>query len=139
MSDANEEIRGRVVTRVDEQAIEVSDERDRVRAVVSEAVEAYQRAAHLGRSRALADPSGMVERVMRSVADFGPLTDLLHRDDLEEVFIEGSRVSYLEAGGRLRALDEPTSERENRQVPSPGRLRPPPRRFQPTGPGPGTG
>jgi pilus assembly protein CpaF len=116
VSDAYEEIRRRVVSAVEEQALEVSADRSSVRSVVSTAVDEYQRRAHLGRSRALVDPSGMIERVLRSVADFGPLTALLERDDLEEVFIEGSRVTYLEAGGRLRALEEPTSERENRQV-----------------------
>ncbi|MFP3914161.1 MAG: CpaF family protein [Actinomycetota bacterium] len=116
MSAAYEEIRQRVVARVEEESIDVTVDRPRVRAVVGEAVDAYQRHAHLGRSRALADPAGMVDRVMRSVADLGPLTDLLERGDVEEVFIEGSRVTYLDAAGRLRALEEPTSERENRQV-----------------------
>ncbi|HEX2154832.1 MAG TPA: ATPase, T2SS/T4P/T4SS family [Acidimicrobiia bacterium] len=116
MSDAYEEIRRRAVVMVEEKGIDAATDRAGVRAVVGGAVDDYQRRAHLGRSRALADPSGMVERVMRSVADFGPLTDLLTRPDLEEVFIEGSRVTYIDGGGRLRALDQPTSERENRQV-----------------------
>jgi pilus assembly protein CpaF len=116
VSDAYEQIRRQVVSRVEEQALDVATDRPRIRSVVSGAVEEYQHRAHLGRSRALADPAGMIDRVLRSVADFGPLTELLERHDLEEVFIEGSRVTYLEGSGRLRALDEPTSERENRQV-----------------------
>lgn len=116
MNDAYEDIRRRAVRLVEEGAIDTSQDREAVRKVVRGAVEEYQRQAHLGRGRALADPGEMLERVVRSVADFGPLTDLLARPDLEEVFIEGSRVSYLDAGGRLRALDQPTSERENRQV-----------------------
>lgn len=115
-TDAYEEIRRSSVASVEERGIDVADDREVARAVVSAAVDAYQRRAHLGRSRALADPSGMVDRVLRSVADFGPLTDLLHRADLEEVFIEGSRVTYIDGSGRLRALDQPTSERENRHV-----------------------
>lgn len=115
MSDAYEVIRRRSVALVEERGIDGTD-RAALRAVVSGAVDDYQRGAHLGRSRALADPSGMIERVLRSIADLGPLTELLERPDLEEVFIEGSRVSYLDSTGRLRALDQPTSERENRQV-----------------------
>lgn len=115
MSDAYEVIRRRSVALVEERGIDGTD-RAAVRAVVSGAVDDYQRGAHLGRSRALADPSGMIERVLRSIADLGPLTELLERPDLEEVFIEGSRVSYIDSTGRLRALDQPTSERENRQV-----------------------
>ncbi|HJR90890.1 MAG TPA: ATPase, T2SS/T4P/T4SS family [Acidimicrobiia bacterium] len=116
MSDAYEEIRRRVVSVVEERGIDVAGDRPVTRAVVGEAVDEYQRRAHLGRGRALADPAGMVERVLRSVAEFGPLTGLLARDDLEEVFIEGSRVTYIDSTGRLRALDQPTSQRENRQV-----------------------
>ncbi len=116
MSDAYEEIRRRAVALVEERGIDVTADRNAARAVVSGAVEDYQRRAHLGRSRALADPAGMIDRVLRSVAEFGPLTDLLARPDLEEVFIEGSRVTFIDSAGRLRALDQPTSERENRQV-----------------------
>ena len=35
---------------------------------------------------------------------------------MEEIFIEGDRVSYLEAGGWLRALDSPSTEEENRRL-----------------------
>ena len=58
----------------------------------------------------------MVHRVLRSVTDFGPFTDLLARRDVEEIFVEGPRVTYLDASGRLRGLAEPTSEDENRQI-----------------------
>ena len=54
--------------------------------------------------------------MLRSVTDFGPLTDLLARRDVEEIFVEGARVTYLDASGRLRGLAEPTSEEENRQM-----------------------
>ena len=115
MSDAYEEIRRRSVGLLEEMGVDAAD-RLKVRELVSDAVSEYQRRAHMGRGRALADPAEMIERVVRSVADYGPLTELLSRSDLEEVFIEGSRVTYLDSSGRLRALDEPTSERENRQV-----------------------
>ena len=58
----------------------------------------------------------MVDRVLRSITDFGPLTDLLARRDVEEIFLEGARVSYLDGSGRLRGLTVPTSEEENRQM-----------------------
>lgn len=116
MSDAYEVIRRRAVALVEERGIDVVEDKSETRRVVAGAVEDYQRRAHLGGDRALADPAGMTERVLRSVAEYGPLTQLLARPDLEEVFIEGSRVTYLDSSGRLRALDQPTSERENRQV-----------------------
>lgn len=116
MSDAYEEIRQRSVALVEKRGIDPGRHRQAARSVVAEAVDDYQTRSHLGGGRSLVDPTGMIDRVLRSVAEFGPLTDLLGRSDLEEVFIEGSRVTYIDTQGRLRALDQPTSERENRQV-----------------------
>ena len=45
-----------------------------------------------------------------------PAHRLLARRDVEEIFVEGARVSYLDGSGRLRGLAEPTSEEENRQI-----------------------
>ena len=87
-----------------------------VRTEVERAVDDYQRRARLGEEFPLGDPAAMVHRVLRSVTDFGALTDLLARRDVEEIFVEGARVTYLDGGGRLRGLAEPTSEEENRQM-----------------------
>jgi pilus assembly protein CpaF len=58
----------------------------------------------------------VAEQLMRAITDFGPLTELLARRDVEEIFLEGARVSYLDATGRLRGLAVPISEHEIRQV-----------------------
>ena len=58
----------------------------------------------------------MMQRVLRSITDLGPLTELLARHDVEEIFVEGARVTYLDTSGRLRGLAEPTTEDENRQI-----------------------
>ncbi|MBA2528710.1 MAG: CpaF family protein, partial [Euzebyales bacterium] len=87
-----------------------------VRSAVVEAVEAYQRRAHLGDGAALRDPRDMVARLLRSITAYGALTDLLSRPDVEEVFIEGPRVSYIDRSGRLQGLAVPTTAEENRQV-----------------------
>ncbi|CAN5282534.1 N/A [soil metagenome] len=113
---AYEEIRQRALDLVETTRIDPVKDREAARAVVSTSVDEYQRRAHLGEGRALHNPSEMVDRVMRSVSELGPLTDLLARRDIEEIFIEGGRVSYLDASGRLRGLDQPTSEIENRHV-----------------------
>jgi pilus assembly protein CpaF len=65
---------------------------------------------------ALSDPATMVVRVTQAICDFGPLSSLFGRSDVEEIFIEGDRVLYLDQGGRLRGLAAPTTEAENRQV-----------------------
>ena len=80
------------------------------------AVDDYERDSRLGLSLPLGEPDAMVERVVSAVTDFGPLTELLARTDVEEVFVEGGRVSYLDTAGRLRGLTVPTSEEENRRI-----------------------
>lgn len=110
------EIRRRTLEIVDEQRIDAETERDKVVKAAADAVADYQRRAQLGETRSLGDPNAMVERVVRSVADFGALTALLARDDIEEIFIEGATVSFIDGSGRLRRLSEPISEDETRQV-----------------------
>lgn len=114
--NAYEVIRREAVALIEERRIDPSLDRARARAVVAEAVDDYQRRAHLGQTRALRDTVEMTDRVLRSIAEFGPLTELLSRPDIEEVFIEGSRVSYIDGTGVLKALTVPTTEPENRQV-----------------------
>lgn len=113
---AYDDIRREVIAQLERDRLDPDRDRDSVRQLVASAVDAYQRRAHLGESRALVDPGEMADRVMTSVTSFGPLSDLLARDDVEEIFIEGSRVTYLDAAGRLQGLRVPTTEDENRQV-----------------------
>lgn len=113
---AYEEIRRHALALVEELRVDTAGSRSEVVEVVTRAVDDYQRRAHLGDGRPLGNPADMVDRVTRSLADFGPLTDLLARSDVEEVFIEGARVTYIDGSGRLRRLDEPTSAEENLHV-----------------------
>ncbi|HVR32608.1 MAG TPA: ATPase, T2SS/T4P/T4SS family [Acidimicrobiia bacterium] len=110
------DIRRRTIEIIDEQRIDAERDRDKVVQAAADAVGDYQRRAHLGEARALGDPAAMIDRVVRSVADFGVLTALLVRDDIEEIFIEGSTVSFIDGTGRLRRLSDPTTEAETRQV-----------------------
>lgn len=114
--DAYDAIRRDVLVRLERRRLRPEADLEEVRSEVHRAVDDYQRRAHLGEEVPLSDPSGIVERVLRSITDFGPLTELVARRDVEEIFIEGSRVSYLDGSGRLRGLATPTSEEENRQI-----------------------
>lgn len=114
-ADAYDAIRRDVLAHIEMQPGS-SDDPAIVRSEVQVAVESYQRRAQLGEAVPLSDPGAMVERVIRSVVDLGPLTALIRRRDVEEIFIEGSRVSYLDTAGVLRGLEFPTSEHENRQI-----------------------
>jgi pilus assembly protein CpaF len=114
--DAYDVIRREVHVRIDRRRLRPDVDLDAVRSEVDATVDEYQRAALLGAHLPLADPSDLADRVLRSITDLGPLTELLARRDVEEIFIEGARVSYLDGSGRLRGLAVPTSEDENRQV-----------------------
>ncbi|HSL27016.1 MAG TPA: ATPase, T2SS/T4P/T4SS family [Acidimicrobiia bacterium] len=116
VAPAYDEIRRRALEMVESTRIDPTADRDATRALVTGVVEEYQRRAHLGHGRALHDPHEMVERILRAVSELGPLTELLRRGDVEEVFIEGARVAYLDNAGRLRGLDQPSSEPENRHL-----------------------
>jgi pilus assembly protein CpaF len=118
--DAYTSIRRAVLEAVEAAKLDPRSDTDAVRALVVKAVEGYQRAAHAGTlaagAMALSDPATMVVRVTQAICDFGPLSSLFERTDVEEIFIEGDRVLYLDQAGRLRGLAAPTTEAENRQV-----------------------
>jgi pilus assembly protein CpaF len=114
--DAYREIRRRALERIDGAGLDPVTDSGSLLSLLEETVEDYQRMAHLGDGRSLADPEETVRRLFQSVSAHGPLGDLLDREDVEEIFIEGDRVSYLEAGGWLRGLESPTTEEENRLV-----------------------
>jgi pilus assembly protein CpaF len=114
--DAYDMVRLEVLAAMERRRLHPESDLAEVRAEAQRAVEEFQRRARLGEEFTLADPGSMVERVVRSISDFGPLTDLLARGDVEEIFIEGPRVSFLDVDGRLRGLGLPTTEEENRVV-----------------------
>lgn len=122
-TDAFEAIRRAVMERLDapRPADEphpdgADDDRRRIHAETLRTVEEYGRAARAGTVAPLRDPGAMVERVVRAVTGGGPVAALLARDDVEEVFVDGDRVTYLDDRGVLRGLAEPTSEAENRRL-----------------------
>lgn len=116
--NAYETIRQRSLERIDAEKLDPNHDVGRINGVVANAVDEYQALAHQGAHgrRALRDPAEMVRRVLRSITRFGALTDLFERPEIEEVFIEGDRVTYIDGDGRLQSLTTPTSEEENAQV-----------------------
>lgn len=102
--------------RVEQRRIDPGSDPEAVRTAVQEAVEEYQRLAHVGEARPLRSAAEMVDRLIRSISGFGALTELLADAQVEQIFIEGARVSYQDASGRLRALQQPTTEEEMRHL-----------------------
>jgi pilus assembly protein CpaF len=115
-TDAYEDIRLHALGRIERRRLRADTDTDAVRVEVEHAVDDYQRRAQLGEVVPLGDPYDMTQRVLSSVTDFGPLSELLARSDVEEIFVEGARVSYLDTTGRLRGLTVPTTEGENRRI-----------------------
>jgi pilus assembly protein CpaF len=116
MTVAYDIIRRDALARVERRRLQPATQSTEVRAEIEGAVDAYQRRARLGDEIPLGDATVMIERVLRSIIDLGPLSGLLERRDVEEIFVDGARVTYLDDGGRLRGLTEPTTEEENRQI-----------------------
>lgn len=114
--DAYDVIRRDALVRVERRRLRPDADLDEVRSEIERAVDDYQRRAHLGEEIPLGEPREMAERILRSITDLGPLTELVARRDVEEIFIEGGRVSYLDTAGRVRGLAVPTTEEENRQI-----------------------
>lgn len=114
--DAYDTIRRDALTGMERRRLRPEADLGEIRAEIERAVDDYQRRAHLGEEVPLGEPREMVERVLRSITDLGPITELVARRDVEEIFIEGPRVSYLDGSGRIRGLTLPTTEEENRQV-----------------------
>ncbi len=110
------ELRHRVAEEIEERKLTPERDRAAIQSLVGEAVRSYQTAAHAGDTRALRDPTDMARRLWHAIAGFGPITDLLERPDVEEIFIEGDRISYIGESGRLEALMAPTTEVENRLI-----------------------
>ena len=118
LPNAYESIRQRALEVIDAEKLDPHFDSARISGVVSDAVDEYQALAHQGAQgrRALRDPAEMVRRVLRSITRFGALTDLFERPEIEEIFLEGDRVTYIDGDGRLQSLTTPTSEDEIGQV-----------------------
>lgn len=110
-------LRRRAAERIGELELDPLRDGEAIRAEVGRLVSGYQRRAYAGNGvRPFRDPERLVGRLIDSLVSYGPLTPLLDRRDIEEVFIEGERITFIDSSGRLQALDTPTSEEENRQI-----------------------
>jgi pilus assembly protein CpaF len=114
--DVYEALRRQALARIDGTGLDPADQVEEVRRLLEATVDEYQQGAHLGEGRSLADPAATVDRLVMSVTGKGPLAQLLEREDVEEIFVEGDKITYLEAGGALRAASIPSTEGENRQA-----------------------
>ena len=116
VTDVFDRLRHQVLQQVEQHGLDPAVDAGTIEAHAAEAVAAYQRRAHLGEGAALHDPAQTVRRLVDAITRFGALTELLERTDVEEVFIEGHHVRFIDSEGRIRTLAAPTTEEENRQI-----------------------
>lgn len=91
-------------------------DRESVRRAIADVVTQYQERAHLeDQLTPLGDPQGMVDRLVASVVDLGPLTELLDSENIEEIQIQGTKVVYWTGDGRVHWLAPTAAEDELRQ------------------------
>jgi pilus assembly protein CpaF len=114
--DAYAAIRRDVLAGIERRRLRPAEQLGEVQAEIERAIDDYERQARLDGQMVLGDPRAMAQRVLRSITEMGPLSTLLARSDIEEIFIEGARVTYLDVHGRLHGLAETTSADEARQI-----------------------
>ena len=114
---AYDTLRRRAAERIGDLELDPLRDSEGIRAEVDRLVSAYQRRARAGDgTRPFRDPVQLSDRLIDSLVGYGPLTPVIERHDIEEVFIEGDRITFIDSSGRLQALDAPSSEEENRQI-----------------------
>lgn len=114
---AYDTIRLAALRRIEVEQIDPQGDLDGVTVAVDKEIATFQRKAQRNATDTpLRDSADMLRRVVRSIADHGPLTDLFTRPGVEEIFIEGDVVTYVDQAGRLQTLAEPTTADENRHV-----------------------
>ena len=115
-SSAYEKLRARAAERIEDRKYDADTNPDGVRQAIAEVVDEYQATSHRGINEPLRDPGDMERRIWQAVAGFGPLTELFDNPRVEEIFIEGPRISYIDDSGRLQSHVVSTTEIELRQV-----------------------
>jgi pilus assembly protein CpaF len=109
-------LKATVLRRIESGQIVPHGERDAVRRAIADVVAEYQERAHLeDQLTPLSDPQAMVDRLLASVVDLGPLTELLGHDDIEEIQVQGNKIVYWTSDGRVHWLAPTSAEDELRQ------------------------
>lgn len=112
-TDVYESLRFTVLDELRVRGLDSSDTQG-VAELIRSIVGRYQTEANSGfGAMPLHDPAAMIDRLVRSVLQHGPLTPFLDGTiDYEELIIHGDEVSYIDDTGRLVAYGDPVSEHE---------------------------
>lgn len=114
--DVYEELRHSIMLISDKKRLDPNRDTTEITKIIQSVVKDHNEKCTLLGDNAVVDFESTVSRLKNSIFGYGALTDLLMRDDIEEIFIEGSRVSYIDSTGYLKGLALPTTSIENRHV-----------------------
>ena len=115
-NDIYEELRHSVLSIADKKRLDPTSDLETIKTIIANVVKTYNHERAVMGSGQIVNEQLTISRLNNSIFGFGPLTEILTRTDVEEIFIEGSRISYIDSTGYLRGLSTPTSEIENRHV-----------------------
>ena len=106
-------MREEVLRRLEAEAIEPADG-EALSRLVAAIVQEHESRARVGIPGAapLRDVEEMSRRLVDSVTGYGPLQDVLADPDVEEVFLEGDRVTFIDGRGRLQQPAIPATAAE---------------------------
>ena len=113
-----EQLRNEVTDGIKNTRLDPEVDPEGVNRFVRTAIESWQTVARQGLDgkELLARPDEMAERILRYVLEYGPLTSPLNDPGVEEIFIEGDDVFYIDGGGYMRGVSEVTTAGENLAV-----------------------
>lgn len=110
-----EQLRNDVTDGIKNARLDPEEDPGGVQHFVKTAIDQWQSVARQGLDgkELLARPEEMGERIVRFVLEYGPLTEPLRDPGVEEIFIEGDDVFYIDGGGYMRGVSEVTTADEN--------------------------
>ncbi len=114
--DAFEMIRSEVLRNLEHARTPGGAEPEFVQRTIGECIQHYELRVRRGEVPALGDAEQVATRLFDAICGHGPISALLAREDVEEIFVEGAQISYLDSTGRLHGLAVPTSAQENRKI-----------------------
>ncbi|MEM8926064.1 MAG: ATPase, T2SS/T4P/T4SS family [Actinomycetota bacterium] len=113
-----EQLRNEVTEGIKDARLDPETDPQSVRDFVNTAIDQWQSVARKGLDgkELLVRPEEMAERILRYILEYGPLTDPLNDPGVEEIFIEGDDIFYIDGGGYMRGVSEVTMADENLAV-----------------------
>lgn len=114
--DIYEELRHSIMLITDKKRLDPCRDIEAITTVISDVVEQHNINCALLGDRSQVAEVETVARLTNSVFGYGALHDILMRTDVEEIFIEDARVSYIDSSGFLKGLAIPTTSAENRHI-----------------------